>query len=92
MLFGVSTLSIPLQAATNDGGYNVIAVFTDNVPPPEDLKDFCIGLFREGELFEFYSDWIEHFKDSYIIEEKHPGSPKHQHSLNKIVAKKPSKA
>ncbi len=77
-----------LKAATNNGGYNVVAVFTDSIAPPEDLKDFCLGLFKEGELFEFYADWIEYFKDSYVIEEEHPGSPRHRHSLNKIVAQK----
>jgi len=83
------TLIPALKAVTKRGGYNVVAVFTNRIAPPEDLKDFCIGLFEEGELFELYADWVEFFKDSYVIEEEHPGSPRHRHSLNKIVAQKP---
>ncbi len=75
-----------MKANTNPGGYNVVVVFTDVIPPPDDLKDFHVGLFREGELFDFYNDWRIVQKRSYILHDEHPGNIKHQHPINKIVA------
>jgi len=77
-----------IKSRTRTGGYNVIAAFTDTLPPPADLKDFTVGLFREGELFEIYQDWQIILQKSYIKEDEHPGSIKHRHPINKIVAKK----
>lgn len=80
-----------IKRNTNPRGLNIIAVFTDTIPPPEDLKDFCLGLFREGEIYSLYSDWEMVLQQSYIIEDEHPGSPKHTHQINKLVARKPAK-
>ena len=77
------------KAHTNPGGINVVAVFTDTIPPPEDLKDFCLGLFHEGELFSLYSDWEILLRKSYVIDDQHPGSPPHTHPINKLVARRP---
>jgi len=74
---------------TNPGGYNVIVVFTDRIPPPEDLKHFCLGLFHEEELFALYEDWQIVLQQSYSKEDAHPGSPPHVHPINKLVARKP---
>jgi tellurite methyltransferase len=74
---------------TKLGGYNVVAVFTDTIDPPDDLKEFCVGLFREGELFEHYGDWITRLEKSYVLEDQHPGGAEHRHPINKIVAQKP---
>ena len=74
---------------TKPGGYNVVAVFTDSIPPAEDMKEFCVGLFREAELFEHYAGWIAHSRESYMLEHEHPGNIKHRHPINKIVAQKP---
>ncbi|MBN2380618.1 methyltransferase domain-containing protein [candidate division WOR-3 bacterium] len=73
---------------TISGGYNVIAVFTDSIPPPADLAEFTVGLFKEAELFEFYADWKIILQKSYVLEDEHPGSPKHRHPINKIVAQR----
>ena len=78
------------KAHTNPGGFNVVVVFTDTLPPPDDLKEFCLGLFREGELFSMYSDWEVLLRQSYTIEDQHPGSPPHRHPINKLVARKPA--
>jgi tellurite methyltransferase len=78
------------KANTNSGGYNVVAVFTDMLPPPDDLKDFCLGLFREKEVFSMYSDWEIMLQKSYTIQDQHPGSPPHTHPINKLMARKPS--
>jgi tellurite methyltransferase len=72
---------------TNVNGYNAITVFTDAIPPPEDLKDFCLGLFFEGELFSLYEDWETVLQRSYTLEDQHPGSPPHKHPINKLVAR-----
>lgn len=77
------------KAGTNAGGYNIIAVFTDTIAPPEDLREFCAGLFGEGELFSLYQDWQPVLQRSYVLEEEHPGSPPHRHPINKLVARKP---
>lgn len=73
---------------TNAGGYNVILVFTDAISPPDDLKDFCLGLFHEGELFSLYADWQIVLQQSYTLEDQHPGSSPHKHPVNKLVARK----
>ncbi len=44
-----------------------IVVFTDAIPPPEDMKAFCVGLFREGEIFTYYSDWEPLLERSYVF-------------------------
>ncbi len=77
-----------IQDNTKDGGYNVVVVFTDTLPPPEDLKPFHIGIFWEGELFDFYSDWEIILQRSYILEDEHPGGIRHRHPINKIVTRK----
>ena len=78
-----------LKAHTNPGGINIVGVFTDRIPPPDDLREFCLGLFREGELFSVYSDWEVLLQQSYTFEDEHPGSSQHTHSVNKLVARKP---
>ncbi|HUG39708.1 MAG TPA: class I SAM-dependent methyltransferase [Longimicrobiales bacterium] len=74
---------------TRPGGWHVIAVFTDTIPPPPDLAAFCRGLFEEGELVLRYGGWeIESF-ESYELEDRHPGGITHTHALNKLVARRP---
>lgn len=77
-----------IKEHTNENGYNIIAVFTDTIPPPDNLKEFCVGLFKEGELYEFYDDWNIILKESYILADDHPGDEPHEHALNKLVARK----
>lgn len=77
-----------VKSYTNLGGYNVITVFTDKIPPPDDLRDFTIGLFHEEELFEFYEDWRIQLRRSYVLEDQHPGGIRHRHPINKLVAQK----
>jgi tellurite methyltransferase len=76
------------QHYTKPGGYNVIVVFTDRIVPSEDMAEFCVGLFREGELFQYYANWITHRQESYALEHEHPGDIRHTHAINKIVAQK----
>lgn len=81
-----------MQAATTPSGYNVVAVFTDALPPPPDLEPLMVGLFREGELLEAYCDWSVEEYLSYVKDDEHPGGVCHRHPINKIVARKPARA
>ena len=73
---------------TNIGGIHIIQIFTDTVPASEDIAPFAIGLAKDEEIKELYSDWeILQFK-SYVFEDEHPNVPKHLHASNKIVARK----
>ncbi|MBC8145704.1 MAG: methyltransferase domain-containing protein [bacterium] len=77
-------------ANTKHGGFNVVAVFTDSIPSPDDLAPFTIGLFKEGEIFDRYRDWIIDEQRSYVLEDEHPGGIRHRHPINKVVAQKPN--
>lgn len=76
------------KACTNIGGIHIMQIFTDTVPASKDIAPFAIGLAKDKEIKELYSDWeILQFK-SYTFEDEHPGVPKHLHASNKIVAQK----
>jgi tellurite methyltransferase len=77
-----------IKGHTSAGGHNVVAVFTDRLAPPPDLEAFCVGLFREGELFTYYEAWHIQVQQSYTIHDEHPGGIRHTHPIDKIVARK----
>lgn len=73
---------------TNIGGIHIMQIFTDAVPASEDITPFAIGLAKDGEMKDLYTDWdILQFK-SYVFEDEHPNVPKHMHASNKIVARR----
>ena len=73
---------------TNIGGIHIIQIFTDVVPASADIAPFAIGLAKDEEIKELYTDWeILQFK-SYVFEDEHPNVPKHLHASNKIVARR----
>lgn len=73
---------------TNIGGIHIIQIFTDAVPASEDIAQFAIGLAKDEEIKELYTDWeVLQFK-SYVFEDEHPNVPKHLHASNKIVARR----
>ena len=78
-----------MKQATPSGGINVIGVFTDEAPEPEDQRGLMVGLFKEGELFTYYRDWEIIDKKTYIFEHTHPDGPTHKHAGNDIIARKP---
>ena len=51
-----SILVEKIQDLTLTGGFNIVLVFTDKIPSPVDLLPFTKGLFKEGELFQYYSE------------------------------------
>lgn len=75
--------------STNAGGVHIMHIFTDTVPASADIAPFAVGLAKEGELKELYSDWEILQFQSYVFDDEHPNVPKHKHSVNKIVARKP---
>lgn len=75
-----------IKINTNQGGLNIVGVFTNTLPAAPDLVLFTKALFNEGELKELYSDWnIVDFSD-YIFEDEHPGGIHHKHAANNIIA------
>ena len=56
---------------TNIGGIHIIQIFTDAVPASEDIAPFAIGLAKDEEIKELYTDWdVLQFK-SYVFEDEH---------------------
>jgi tellurite methyltransferase len=77
-----------IKEATATGGLNIVGVFTDTLPEPEDLKGLMVGLFKEGELAEQYRDWEILEIRAYQFQDEHPGDLTHHHAANEIVARK----
>ena len=78
-----------MKQYTSSGGINVVGVFTDEAPEPEDQRGLMVGLFKEGELLTYYQDWEIIDKKTYIFEHTHPDGPTHKHAGNDIIARKP---
>jgi tellurite methyltransferase len=78
-----------MKAMTAPGGYNIVGVFTDKIPPSPDMAPFTQGLFREGELFDHYSDWRMLHQSSYTFKDDHGRGIQHHHAANRIIAQKP---
>lgn len=78
-----------LKKWTKTNGYNIIALFTDEEPVPEDLKDVMVGVFKNGEIIEYYNDWEIKLFENKKFNDEHENGIKHCHALNKIVAQKP---
>ncbi|MGL5439847.1 MAG: methyltransferase domain-containing protein [Paraclostridium sp.] len=77
-----------MKENTKVGGYNIIAVFTDEEPIPDDLKESMIGIFKEREIRDYYIDWDILMFESSKFNDEHIGGIKHRHAMNKLVAKK----
>ena len=77
-----------IKAATAPDGFNIVVVFTNEIPPSPDMEPFTKGLFKEGELFDYYKDWTIHHKSSHTFEDDHDGSIHHIHAVNRIIAQK----
>jgi tellurite methyltransferase len=78
-----------IQNSTAPGGTNVVAVFTNRLPTPADLREFTLGLFEEGQLGRAYAAWDVILDRAYTLHDSHPGGLKHEHPVNKLVARKP---
>ena len=76
------------QENTLAGGLHFIGIFTNRVPAAPDLAAFTHSLFDVGELPAKYRGWeiLHHFEGTFWDE--HPGSPRHQHAYERIIARK----
>lgn len=77
-----------LKKWTNINGYHIVALFTDEEPVPDDLKDIMIGVFRNEEIKAYYKNWQIEMFESRKFNDEHENGIKHCHAMNKIVAKK----
>ncbi len=77
-----------LKNWTNKNGYHIVALFTDEEPVPNDLKDVMIGVFKNEEIKDYYNDWQIKMFESKKFNDEHENGIKHCHAMNKIVAKK----
>lgn len=78
-----------MKIHTKGGGYNIVAVFTDSIEPPEDMKPYLVGVFKEGEVKGYYKDWTIKNYQSLKFEDEHEDNIKHKHAMNKLIVKKP---
>ena len=78
-----------LKFWTSVGGYHVVALFTDEEPVPDDLRDVMVGVFKEGEIKRYYGDWDVQMFESRKFRDEHENGIRHCHAMNKIVAQKP---
>lgn len=77
-----------LKKWTNPGGYHIIALFTDAQPVPEDLRDVMVGVFREGEIRDYYQGWETVMFESRQFTDQHENGIRHCHAMNKLVVQK----
>lgn len=77
-----------LKKQTNINGYHIVAVFTDEEPIPEDLKEIMVGVFKNEEIKNYYSEWEIKLFENKKFNDEHDNGIKHCHALNKLVAKK----
>lgn len=77
-----------LKEWTNVNGYHIVALFTDEEPVPEDLKDVMVGVFKNEEIKDYYNEWEIKMFESYKFNDEHENGIKHCHALNKIIARK----
>ena len=73
---------------TNPNGIHIIHTFTNTVPASPDIAPFAVGLADEGEILDLYSDWEALQFKTYVFDDEHPNVPRHQHAVNKLVARK----
>ena len=77
-----------LKKWTNVNGYHIVALFTDEEPVPEDLKDVMVGVFKNEEIKDYYNEWEINMFEGYKFNDEHENGIRHCHALNKIVARK----
>jgi tellurite methyltransferase len=77
-----------MKMVTAPGGFNIVVVFTNKVPPSPDMEPFMKGLFKEGELFDHYSGWTVHHQSGHIFEDDHNDGIHHVHAVNRIISQK----
>jgi tellurite methyltransferase len=80
-----------MKRHTSPGGWNAMTVGTDAIPPTPDMAPFSPGVFKDGELATYYTDWTTPISVSYVTDCQH-GDTTHQHSGNRVFARNASAA
>ncbi len=73
-----------LKKWTNVNGYHVIALFTDEEPIPDDLKDVMVGVFKNEEIKDYYTNWKTLMFENKKFHDEHENGIKHLHAMNKM--------
>ena len=87
----VEALVRRVQGWVKSGGWFVGATFTDRIPPPQ-VQDYLSeeAFLPEGRLEELFQGWQEVSSENGTITESHPTSlVEHQHSICRLIARKP---
>jgi tellurite methyltransferase len=79
-----------IKSSTVAGGTNIVCVFTNRLPAPPDLAEVTLGLFDEGEIFDAYRQWDIVLERAYTMHDEHAAGIRHEHPVNKIVARRPT--
>ena len=81
-----------LKAATNPGGLSMINAFVEKpfIAPPPDAEriEFENGLWKSGEIFTAFHDWLLKRTDEIIFDCMSSNQP-HQHCMDIVIAQKP---
>ena len=81
-----------LKNATNPGGIHLINAFVEKpfiAPPPDaERAEFENGMWKSGELFTAYHNWLLHKTSETIFDCMSSGVP-HQHCMDIVIAQKP---
>lgn len=77
-----------LKKWTKNDGYHIIALFTDEEPVPDDLKDIMVGVFKNEEIKEYYREWKLEMFENRKFRDEHENGIKHCHSMNKMIVRK----
>jgi len=80
-----------LKAHTRAGGLNVINVFVSKpfiFPAPDmENEEFQVDIWKSGELFAYYHDWLFYKNEEIIFDCNSSGVP-HKHCINILIAEK----
>lgn len=81
-----------LKRATNEGGAHFVNAFVSKpfiAPPPDSERvELENGMWRSGELFTCYHDWILHDVRETIFD-CDSGEIPHKHCMDRLIAQKP---
>jgi len=82
-----------MKDSTIPNGYNVIATFVRGLPVPEVQDYLSPTLLPYGEFIQMYADWQIEMSENDILTESHPTSRiEHQHSICRILSRRPPDA
>lgn len=80
-----------LKAHTKIGGLNIINVFVSKpfISPAPDMEkeELQVDIWKSGELFTYYHDWLLHKTEETIFDCNSSGTP-HKHCMDILITEK----